>query len=135
MTTLWTRIFLLGSVLGVAVSLILVSLAVWVEGQTVPVLSPVDVRLQYEQQLVPLEQTLNVLINDEVDAPRQIEFKQIREKVMSLTVPAEAKEFHLALVLKLQQLENLLNQQSIGKKVSLESVTAELKQLLTKHDW
>lgn len=135
MATLWTRIFLLGSTLGVAVSLILVSLTVWLEKQPLPELSSIDIRLQYQRQLLPLEQNINVIVADDTMAVEQTEVSALRQRLMYLTVPPEAKDFHLSLVLKLQQLEDLLNQRAIGKKVSLENIQAEIKELVVKHQW
>jgi len=135
MSAFWSRIFLLGSALGVAVCLILVSLTVWLELGRRPVFSAANVQIQYVRQFESIKQGLNSLIDSDFNSIDSAALGQLQAKLMSLTVPAEAREFHLSLVLKLKQLENLLTQPSADQAVSVERVQSELRTLVASHQW
>jgi hypothetical protein len=135
MASLWTRIFLLGSALGVAICLILVSLTVWLENQTAPPLSPINIRLQYQTELKPIVQRIQSLIDGNLLAVNQFELTDLRNKLMRLIVPAEARNFHLQMVLKLQQLENVLVKPTSADQVTAAKIAADIKALIVEHQW
>ena len=126
---------MLGSALGVAVCLILVSLTVWLELGRRPVFSAANVQIQYVRQFESIKQGLNSLIDSDFNSIDSAALGQLQAKLMSLTVPAAAREFHLSLVLKLKQLENLLTQPSADQAVSVERVQSELRTLVASHQW
>ena len=126
---------MLGSALGVAVCLILVSLTVWLELGRRPVFSAANVQIQYVRQFESIKQGLNSLIDSDFNSIYSAALGQLQAKLMSLTVPVEAREFHLSLVLKLKQLENLLTQPSADQAVSVERVQSELRTLVASHQW
>ena len=135
MTTLWTRIFLLGSVLGVTISLILVSLTVWLEGSARPLVTMPNIREEYVAKLVPIQQSLNSVVERQLTAADQAELSNLRLQLLNLTAPAEPKEFHLTLLLKLNQLEDLLVQTPAKSASSLAKLQTELRTLLAEHQW
>ena len=138
MLTSWRRLFLLTSALGVCVSLVLVSLAVWFATVPRPVASrtsPVDVGAQYERQLEPIGLALRVLTEQPLEPGDGAEVASLRQQLLALTVPAQAREFHLSLVLVLQRLEDALSAQSSDQVGVLERAQAELTALVVNYEW
>ncbi|MDP3986219.1 MAG: hypothetical protein U1C53_03245 [Candidatus Veblenbacteria bacterium] len=138
MLTSWRRLFLLTSALGVCVSLVLVSLAVWFATVPRPVTSrtsPVDVEAQYERQLEPIGLALRLLTEQSLGSGDGAELAGLRQQLLALTVPAEAREFHLSLVFGLQRLEDALATESSEQDGVLERVQAELTALVISHEW
>lgn len=136
MKRLWPLIFIIGSTLGVLVSLILVSLTVWLEAQpSSQVLTLPDVKVQYVEQLTPIEQSLSALIDGDLSAQDSSALSSLRFKLLNLTVPPEAKEFHMSLIFKLQQLEDLLSKSAPLSELSIDNLRSDLKTLVTNNQW
>lgn len=115
--------------------MILVSLTVWLENQTAPPLSPINIRLQYQTELKPIVQRIQSLIDGNLLAVNQFELTDLRNKLMRLIVPAEARNFHLQMVLKLQQLENVLVKPTSADQVTAAKIAADIKALIVEHQW
>ncbi len=131
----WQNLFVLGSILGVTISLILASFTVLVLGSPRPDTLRINIRTSYETQLASVEQSLLHITEKKLSVIDKPELVNLRERLMSWLVPAEAKEFHLALILKLQQIENVLSQQTANMDMSLQKLQTDLRTLVTNKGW
>lgn len=131
MRNIWPKIFLLSSVLAVLVSLLLVSWAVWLQGVSSSSANSY-VSMKYLNQLGIVEKTLSPLLERPLEPGDQSELSAVRFNLLNLTVPAEAKEFHLALILKVQQLEEMLSSPALRDSSSVERLQAEIKNLFSR---
>ncbi len=135
MKRLWPLIYIIGSALGVLVSLILISLTVWLETRPAEVLTLPNIKTEYTEKLSAIEQSLVILIEGDLNSEDSSKLSGLRYRLLNLTVPAEAKDFHMSLVFKLQQLESLLSKDSPISDVSLESLRSDLRTLVTNNQW
>lgn len=116
-------------------SLILVSLTVWLETRPAQVSALPNVNVQYAEGITPIEQSLISLIADDLSPDDGSKLSGLRYRLLSLSVPAEAKEFHMSLVFKLQQLEDLLSKNYLASKVSIETLQSDIRTLVTDNQW
>lgn len=135
MTTIWTRIYLLGSALGVTFCLVLISLTIWLQGQPHHDLNRVNIKEEYTSQLSQLEQSLKSVSERDLSSADLLEVIGLQQKLLNLRVPGDAKEFHLAIVIKLKQLQSSLENEAGRQASAVSKLQTDLRQLLAENKW
>lgn len=145
MTTRTLRLIIIGAVVVAAVAAGVVILfqragrqAVTTSGAVTPVvvMSPAEVEAKYRQGLSQATATLKPLLARQLTVADQAQVAAVRDSLASLRVPVSSQAFHLALVLKVSLLAQLLAPtkapSTAHSNPTLASVQADLQQLIAQ---
>lgn len=80
-----------------------------------------NLKVEYSEEFTAVAHEYEIILSDSENSANAEELSQLRERMLALIIPEEYKKIHIELVLKISEINNLLNssQKDITKATAL----------------